>query len=71
MEVWEKSFTNHRIRDADDYDTHKNYIHLNPVRAGLAKMPMDYPYSSANPAFILDSATAPEGASLFAAMSRP
>ena len=71
LEFWEKSFTNHRIRDAEDYDRHRNYIHLNPVRAGLAERPMDYPYSSANPVFILDSATAPEGASLMSAMSRP
>jgi putative transposase len=71
LEFWERSFTNHRIRGAEDYDRHKNYIHLNPVRAGLAERPMDYPYSSASRALILDSAPAPEGGSIVAAMSRP
>ncbi len=37
-EVWEKGFTNHRIRDAGDYAKHRDYIHANPVRAGLGKL---------------------------------
>ena len=39
IEIWERSFTNHRIRDGDDYEKHRRYIHLNPVRAGLANFP--------------------------------
>src|SRR5204863_4838009 len=39
IEIWERSFTNHRIRDWDDYEKHRRYIHLNPVRAGLAQLP--------------------------------
>ena len=38
-EVWEKSFTNHRIRDAADYGRHRAYIRENPVRAGLVSSP--------------------------------
>ena len=56
IEIWERSFTNHRIRDWDDYDNHKCYIHLNPVRAGLAPSALDYPYSSACAGFPLDAA---------------
>jgi hypothetical protein len=56
MEIWEKSFTNHRIRDESDYEKHRSYIHLNPVRAGLVEFPQDYPYSSAHPGFTLDEA---------------
>jgi putative transposase len=52
--VWEESFTNHRIRDAEDYESHREYIHHNPVKAGLAKMPSEYPYSSAFPGMGLD-----------------
>lgn len=55
MEIWEKSFTNHRIRDEGDYE-HRRYIHLNPVRAGLVEFPSDYPYSAAHEGFFLDEA---------------
>ena len=55
-EIWERSFTNHRIRDWGDYEKHRRYVHLNPVRAGLCQLPQDYPYSSACPGFPLDTA---------------
>jgi len=45
--IWQESFTNHRIRDEEDYEKHREYIRLNPVRAGLVQRPEDYPYSSA------------------------
>ncbi|MGB6677645.1 MAG: hypothetical protein WBE44_13205, partial [Terriglobales bacterium] len=54
MEIWERSFTNHRIRDAFDYEKHRSYIRSNPIRARLVKRPQDYPYSSAYPGFSLD-----------------
>jgi putative transposase len=46
MAVWQQSFTNHRIRDGSDYVRHREYIHSNPVRAGLVEKEEDYPYSS-------------------------
>jgi putative transposase len=52
MEVWQKGFQDHRIRDAADYDIHVAYIHGNPARE-------DYPYSSARSGFELDAA--PQG----------
>jgi putative transposase len=54
MEVWQPSFTNHRIRDMEDYERHREYIRLNPVRAKLVVDAKEYPYSSANPCFIAD-----------------
>lgn len=45
--MWQPSFTNHRIRDWDDYERHREYIRMNPVRARLARRPEEYPYSSA------------------------
>ena len=61
MEIWERSFTNHRVRDAADYEKHWSYIHLNPVRAGLAEFPSDYAYSSAHPGVLArPAATAAE-----------
>jgi putative transposase len=56
MEIWERSFTNHRVRDNGDYEQHRRYIHLNPVRAGFVESPQDYPYSSAHLGFSLDAA---------------
>lgn len=43
--VWQQSFTNHRIRDAEDYERHCGYIRLNPVRAGLVRDEGAYPFS--------------------------
>ena len=51
FQVWQESFTNHRIRDADDYQRHCEYVRMNPVRAKLVREAMEYSYSSANPAF--------------------
>jgi putative transposase len=52
--VWQPSFTNHRILDSEDLDWHREYIWMNPVRAGLAGKIEDYPYSSANGKIALD-----------------
>jgi len=56
LEIWQPSFTNHRIRDATDYERHRTYIRLNPVRARLVAEAREYLYSSANPAFTTDDA---------------
>jgi putative transposase len=45
--VWQKGYTERRIRDADEFITRKEYIRLNPVRGHLAQHPVDYPFSSA------------------------
>ena len=47
MEVWQKGFSDHRIRDYSDYLVHVRYIHENPVRAGLCRSQAEFPYSSA------------------------
>jgi len=52
--VWQESFTNHRIRDLEGYDKHREYIRLNPVRARLAEKAEEYLYSSAAGRFQLD-----------------
>jgi putative transposase len=54
ISVWQPSFTNHRIRDSEDFDRHREYIRMNPVRAGLVGKVEDYPYSSASGKFKLD-----------------
>jgi putative transposase len=45
--VWQPSFTWHRIEGAQDFRSHREYIHQNPVRARLCSKTEDYPYSSA------------------------
>jgi putative transposase len=54
MPVWEKSFTLRRIEDLRDYESHRDYIHSNPVRAHLCERPEEFPWSSANPTFTVD-----------------
>ena len=45
--VWQRGFTDHRVRDRNDFETRRNYIHQNPVRAGIVELCDSYPYSSA------------------------
>jgi len=53
-EIWQKGFTDHRIRDAGDYQRCREYILMNPVRARLCAEPGQYPYSSACCGRVLD-----------------
>jgi putative transposase len=55
MPVWQQSFTNHRIRDAEDYEKHCEYVRLNPVRAKLVRDAAEYAYSSASLEYRLDA----------------
>jgi putative transposase len=57
--AWQPSFTNHRVRDWQDYVHHREYIRMNPVRAHLAAFPEACPYSSAANVIRLDEA--PQG----------
>ena len=59
MEVWQKGFQDHRIRDANDYALHVSYIRNNPVKEHLCDRPEAFPYSSAHSGFELDFA--PQG----------
>jgi putative transposase len=54
LEIWQPGYADHRIRDYDDYIRHRDYIHLNPVRAHLCEGARDYPWSSANPRYEID-----------------
>ena len=54
MEVWQKGFSDHRIRDASDYRIHQVYIQQNPVRKYLCERAEEYVYSSARAGFELD-----------------
>jgi putative transposase len=47
-ETWQRGYTDHLILTRADFETHRDYIHQNPVRAHLSQLPEDYPYSSAH-----------------------
>ena len=53
-EVWQRGFTDHRIRDSHDFALHQHYIHQDPVVAKLVTVPAEYRYCSAFPGFKLD-----------------
>jgi hypothetical protein len=53
-EIWQRGFSDHRVRDSEDYARHIRYIHLNPVKRGLCSDAWEYPYSSAYPGWKLD-----------------
>ena len=44
--VWQPRYFEHRIRDDADYDRHRDYIHLNPVKHEYVERPEDWPWSS-------------------------
>ena len=54
-EVWQRGFTDHRIRDGEDFARHRNYIDENPVERRLVESASQYRYSSAFPGFKLDA----------------
>jgi putative transposase len=54
MEIWQTGFSDHRIRNAEDYQIHVDYIWRNPVGRKLAESAADYPYCSAYPGSLKD-----------------
>ncbi|HKM46675.1 MAG TPA: transposase [Terriglobales bacterium] len=55
LEVWQKGFQDHRIRDASDWAVHVSYIRNNPVKECFCERPDEFPYSSAHTGFELDA----------------
>jgi putative transposase len=41
--IWQRGFSDHRIRDAADYEQHVRYLTNNPVKKHLAASPPEYP----------------------------
>ena len=53
-EIWQRGFSDHRIRDWEDYQRHVQYIRLNPVKRRLCEKPEEFKFSSAYPGWKLD-----------------
>lgn len=47
-EVWQKGFSEVRVKNDDDRLQFRKYIALNPVKAGLVDVPESYPYCFTN-----------------------
>jgi putative transposase len=44
--VWQRRFWEHFIRDESDFENHFHYVHYNPVKHGLVRCVIDWPYST-------------------------
>ena len=54
--VWQRGFSDHRVRDLNDYRIHLAYVEMNPVRRGLAASPVEFCWGSACGQYELDAA---------------
>ena len=53
--IWVTGYSDHRIRDDEDFEIHRAYIANNPVKARLVERAEEYLYSSANGSFEIDA----------------
>jgi putative transposase len=53
-EIWQRGFSDEYVVTEGGYEAHRQYIHRNPVKEGLARDAAEYPYSSARPGFPLN-----------------
>ena len=54
--IWQPSFYDRRVRNAEEYFAFRKYIRQNATKRGLARKAEDYRYSSAWPGLVLDGA---------------
>ncbi|MFZ0704889.1 MAG: transposase [Candidatus Korobacteraceae bacterium] len=45
-EVWQRGFSDVRVRDEESFWRHQKYIYDNPVRAGMARVAEEFPHCS-------------------------
>jgi putative transposase len=43
-QIWQEGFFDHVLRSDESYARKREYVHQNPVRAGLVKLAEDWPY---------------------------
>jgi len=44
--LWQRRFWEHQIRDERDLQRHVDYVHYNPVKHGLVRQVVDWPWST-------------------------
>jgi putative transposase len=74
--VWQKGFSEIRVKEREAFLSIGEYIRANPIKRFLVTASADYPYSSAHSGFVLDSPpqrlkARPEGAAFGIAKAMP
>jgi putative transposase len=46
-EIWQRGYSDVRVLDDQSFQEHREYIENNPVKAGLAMRPDEYPFGTA------------------------
>ena len=46
LNLWQRRFWEHQLRDEHDLQMHVDYIHFNPVKHGLTERPDQWPWST-------------------------
>jgi putative transposase len=59
-EIWQRGFTDERVRNAEQFCAVRAYIHENPVRKRIVFTAEDYPFSSAHPQYRKTQGLKPE-----------
>jgi putative transposase len=54
-DIWVTGFSDHRVRDCEDYDIHRQYIERNAVKARIVEHAQDYAWCSASGRFEMDA----------------
>lgn len=44
--IWQRRYGEHIVRDEKDYAAHVDYVHINPVKHGLANAASEWPHST-------------------------
>ncbi len=44
--IWQRNYWEHLIKNELDYQRHFDYVHVNPLKHGLVKRVIDWPYST-------------------------
>jgi putative transposase len=47
-EIWQRGYSDVQILDDQSFQQHREYIDNNPVKAGLANSPEEYPFGTAH-----------------------
>jgi len=53
-EIWQPSYYDRRVRDAEEFFAFREYIRRNPVKKGLVRAAEEYEYGSAWTGYELD-----------------
>jgi putative transposase len=54
LQIWQRGYTDHRIRDMKDYEARKRYVEQNPVVRGLVESAGKFEYCSVSGSVSMD-----------------